>query len=60
MPGYKIDFEYAQFGDVVLNAEDADTAAELAIEQVAEVHGIDPSEITITTVTELNASTVTS
>ena len=56
MPGYKIDFEYPQFGDIVLNAEDADDAEELAIEQVAEVHGIDPNDITITTVTELDAT----
>ena len=59
MPGYKIDFEYPQFGDVVLNAENANDAEELAIEQIAEVHGIDPTDITITTITELNASTNT-
>lgn len=56
MTGYKIDFEYPQFGDIVLNAEDASDAEDLAIEQIAEVHGINPSDIVITAVTELDAS----
>lgn len=55
MTTYTIDFEYAQWGDVTLEADDEEHAEELAIEKVAEVHGIDPTDITVLSVVENNA-----
>ena len=58
MTNYTVEFEYLQWGDINLEADDEEHAEELAIEKVAEIHhGIDTSDITILSITEAHAAT---
>lgn len=53
MTKYQVDFEFVQFGNVDLEADTAEDAEDRAIDYVADLHSIDPTDVTVVGVQSL-------